>query len=243
MNLNIKLNNSESRGTGIPTLSNAIKEQSAMIFINNKYTKWYYSIINNARNRVLTDYTEKHHIIPKSLGGNNTKDNLVTLSSREHYVCHLLLTKMVNGENKRKMTFALHSMLRSSKIQKRYKLNSRQYEIVRIHFSNVMSEYMIEISKNRDYKGEKNPFFGKKHSDNTKEKTSGQNHYTKRKDYDPTTHPSKQPGWKEANSMSKKGRKQPIYNCQHCKMNVGAKGNFVRWHGVNCKLNKQKESS
>ena len=45
-------------------------------FLKNKYTKWYYSIINNAQNREINDYTESHHIIPKSLGGNNSIENL-----------------------------------------------------------------------------------------------------------------------------------------------------------------------
>ena len=50
-----------------------------MIFINNKYTNWYNSIINKAKNRTITGYTEKHHIISSSLGGTNNKENLVTL--------------------------------------------------------------------------------------------------------------------------------------------------------------------
>ena len=37
-----------------------------MIFIDNKYTKWYYTIIDNAKQRVnsVDDYLENHHIIP-----------------------------------------------------------------------------------------------------------------------------------------------------------------------------------
>ena len=40
-------------------------------------------------------YYEKHHIVPRSMGGSNKKSNLVDLTAREHYVCHRLLTKMV----------------------------------------------------------------------------------------------------------------------------------------------------
>jgi hypothetical protein len=38
-------------------------------FLENKYTKWYFSIISNAQSREVSGYIEKHHIIPKSLGG------------------------------------------------------------------------------------------------------------------------------------------------------------------------------
>jgi hypothetical protein len=81
-----------------------------MIFIQNKYTRIYYSIISNAQSRILPDdvYTEQHHIIPKSLGGSNEKSNLVALSAKEHYLCHLLLSKMTVGVHKKKMLYALY---------------------------------------------------------------------------------------------------------------------------------------
>lgn len=50
-----------------------------MIFIDNKYTNWYYQIIDSAKNRKLDTnlYVEKHHIIPKSLGGSKNKDFII----------------------------------------------------------------------------------------------------------------------------------------------------------------------
>ena len=80
-----------------------------MIFIANKYTRVYFSIIENAKARTLpkTEYREKHHIIPRSLGGNNDPKNLVDLTAREHFVCHKLLIKMTDGIYRGKMAFAL----------------------------------------------------------------------------------------------------------------------------------------
>jgi hypothetical protein len=68
-----------------------------MLFIDNKYTHTYYKIIERSKSRIIPYYTEKHHIIPKSLGGSNKKDNLALLTAREHFICHLLLTKMTSG--------------------------------------------------------------------------------------------------------------------------------------------------
>jgi len=42
------------------------------LFLSNKYTSWYYAIITNAQARISDGYTENHHIIPKSLGGDNS---------------------------------------------------------------------------------------------------------------------------------------------------------------------------
>lgn len=103
------------------------------MFLQNKYTNCYYSIINRAQSRVLSSltYTENHHIIPRSLGGDNSKTNLVRLTAREHFVCHLLLVKMLTGKEKYKMSFALNRMLTSNVKHSRYVPSSRIYELTR----------------------------------------------------------------------------------------------------------------
>jgi hypothetical protein len=102
-----------------------------MIFIDNKYKKWYFSIIYNAQHRILpTDmYVEKHHIIPKSMGGDNTKLNLVQLTAREHYICHLLLIKITCGKDQYKMIHAASSFLRwkTTNHDRTFKTSSRIY--------------------------------------------------------------------------------------------------------------------
>jgi hypothetical protein len=114
---------------------------SAMIFIDNKYTRWYYNIINKAKLRLLDCYTEEHHIIPKSLGGSNDSTNLVLLTAREHLVCHMLLTKMVNGKSHQKMIHAWWAMATLKRdCQDRHKLTSRQYESIRKMYSAYMAE-------------------------------------------------------------------------------------------------------
>ena len=111
----------------------AQNDKYKMIFIDNKYTKWYNAIVDRAKKRVTSGYTEKHHIIPKSLRGSNESFNLVKLTAREHFVCHLLLVRMVNGTYKRKMSYALWLMcnLKNHLQPERYIPNSTTYENVR----------------------------------------------------------------------------------------------------------------
>jgi hypothetical protein len=82
------------------------------IFNSSKYTQWYKSIVAHAQavNVKGVGYLEKHHIIPKSMGGTNDARNLVLLTARQHFVCHLLLTRMVSGKNVRKAWMALRAM-------------------------------------------------------------------------------------------------------------------------------------
>jgi hypothetical protein len=108
-----------------------------MVFITNKYSIIYFKIIEKSKSRSvpLNSYTEKHHIIPRSLGGSDSTNNLTRLTAREHFICHWLLTKMTHGSDYQKMIFAFTLMLKcKSTVQERYsnKLTSRLYEKYKI---------------------------------------------------------------------------------------------------------------
>ena len=51
-------------------------------------------LINRAKNRIVSGYTEKHHIIPRCMGGTDDPSNLVRLTPEEHYIVHQLLVKI-----------------------------------------------------------------------------------------------------------------------------------------------------
>lgn len=57
------------------------------------YLKHYIKLIRKAEKRItFYGYSEKHHVFPKSIFGDN--DRLVPLTSKEHYVAHALLEKI-----------------------------------------------------------------------------------------------------------------------------------------------------
>lgn len=144
------------------------------MYLRNKYTNWYNSIIKSAARRGFTSrkhansilgYSEKHHIVPVSLGGDNSKSNLVYLTAKEHYVCHHLLMYMTDGRNRYKMIKAAHRMLSSNKFQSRTKITARFYEYIRPLLAEAISKSNAGLLV-----GEKNGFFGKTHSNETKKK-------------------------------------------------------------------------
>ena len=114
------------------------------MFNNTKYTKLYYQIITPTLNRELNTYKELHHIIPRSLGGTDEKDNLTYLTAREHFICHWLLVKMTEGQARSKMIYALQGMRAQNNSQQRYetKITSRVYEHYRIEHARIHSETM-----------------------------------------------------------------------------------------------------
>ena len=114
------------------------------IMLTNKYSKLYYKITSNAKQRITEGYTELHHIIPQSMGGSNDKDNLVDLTAREHFICHWLLIKMTEGEDRSKMLYALNGMKAENRYQQRYhtKITARVYEKYRIEHAENHSKRM-----------------------------------------------------------------------------------------------------
>ena len=138
------------------------KHTGESMFIDNKYSKCYYSIVEHRKNNPVTGYVERHHVVPKSLGGSNKKENIVALTAREHFICHRLLVRMTSGKDKMKMSFALRNIVnRENKYQQRYKISSRTYAA-------IISTTKASISKYQT--GENNPYYGKKHSDEVREK-------------------------------------------------------------------------
>jgi hypothetical protein len=72
------------------------------------YKKHYDLLIERAITRLLEGYGEKHHIVPRCMGGTDDATNLVVLTAEEHYVAHQLLIKIYPDNHK--LIFAAHRM-------------------------------------------------------------------------------------------------------------------------------------
>lgn len=126
-----------------------------------EYTSIYRSLVQRAKLETIkglrnTGYFEKHHILPKSIGGNNEKENLVKFTAKEHFIAHLLLTRIYpKGSTERnKMIFALWRMANG---KHKFKLCSRIYESLRKEFANATSKM-----NSKKQKGNKNSQYGKR---------------------------------------------------------------------------------
>lgn len=141
------------------------------------YIKIYETIINNAenQNRKKTKngiIYEKHHIIPKSVGGKNNSGNLVLLTPKEHYLCHRLLVEIYKSTPfYYKMYYAMWCLINGNGKNSRYSPNARVYENFKTEFINICRiegkkrgipiNALIAAHKSR---------LGSKHSDEAKEK-------------------------------------------------------------------------
>lgn len=151
------------------------------------------------------EYHERHHIKPKCMQGTNDKNNLIDLFAREHFEAHRLLA-LENPDNE-KLVYAWWNMSHMNKAKQRnYEITAEEYEEAKLAFSKAISEEMKgrkfsdetlkkmkDTAKERFIIPENNPMYGKKHSEESKNKISEGNR-----------NPSKETRRKMSNAKDKK---------------------------------------
>lgn len=201
------------------------------MFLDNIYTKEYYKIIENNKLTVKGNgYVEKHHIIPRSLGGGNKKENIVFLPASVHFRCHQLLVEMTTDTNNGKMWNALWRMMnKQSRNQNReYTFTAEEYNVARTKHSEIHSALMS---------GENNPFFGKHHTSESLTKMSSAKKGKTYEEIFGEDYAKQMREKRSAEQLGIKKGKQHLVTCPHCST-VGGFGIMKRWHGDNCRSRK-----
>lgn len=219
------------------------------------YQKIYDNLINKRKNILLENcYFERHHIIPKCLGGDDSTDNLVNLTPEEHFLAHQLLVKIYPTHQGLKYALYLMTISPSGK-----RNNNKLYGWIKRDYS--------------DNRIQSSGFTGRKHKPETIEKMKAArakqiiSEETKLK-ISKTKTGSKMspeaiasmnekrnnnPNWIQARknlclsdearskiSAANNGRVFPEKTCPHCKKS-GAGPNMTRYHFDNCKIKNRQD--
>lgn len=158
--------------------------------------KIYEEFINNilsTRGRFVCgdEYHERHHIIPRCVGGTNDEDNLIDLFAKEHFIAHKILALENPDNNSLVYAWTMMSWVKCDH-HDRYELTPEEYEEAKKRFSainkgktlseetrkkiseakkNITEETRKKMSDNHaDVSGKNNPMYGKNHSEETKQK-------------------------------------------------------------------------
>ena len=116
------------------------------------YIKIYSRIIRyRKKNKLKRKGNEQHHIVPSSIGGSNKLHNRVNLTPKEHYICHLLLTKIVKKDSP-----AYYSMLHAWNMMSVTPVGHIRYKMSK---GSLYQKLKREYGKSRSIaiKGKKNP--------------------------------------------------------------------------------------
>jgi hypothetical protein len=206
------------------------------------YQRIHDAIIERASNRTLQGYREKHHVIPRCMGGVNTADNLVELTAREHFIIHKLLVEIYPTESK--LVYAYWAMCNkqsSKKMLRNYKISSRDYQYAKELFSILSSKlHKGKKSWNSGIKTGKSSWnLGIPHSAETKHKIGLK---SKNRKHSAETRQKRSQAllgnipWNKGVILGECKNKM---TCPHCYLE-GAGGSMIRWHFDNCKFKKLK---
>lgn len=113
------------------------------------YHRIYRDFIADRKAKPKPDgYTERHHILPKCFGGDNSPNNLIDLTAEDHVFAHVLLAKMHGGVMWAPV-IAIFGQTIARRIPTRREI--RLFALARQKSRQAM-------------KGQGNPFYGRKHS-------------------------------------------------------------------------------
>lgn len=94
------------------------------------YTRHYERLMDRARARSRpSGYVERHHVVPRCLGGSNDASNKVILTAAEHYVAHLLLVRMYPGNSN--LTWAAIAMAVATSAKNQGRSGNKLYDWLR----------------------------------------------------------------------------------------------------------------
>lgn len=217
------------------------------------YRQIYDNLMAKARLRgldkaALKGYYEKHHVMPRCLGGGDEDGNLVLLTFKEHKLAHRLLTKICTGR-------AYYQMLSAYRILIAQDLPGRSYkasELTRAReaHSMAMKVFAKEYCNKLAARGE-HPWQTEEHKAATsKRMTKRQNdkvskgehawqtaeHAESRRQAITAMNKSDaNPSRKHENRLASSLRLKAKHTCQFCKYTGRNIANMKRYHFANCK--------
>lgn len=217
----------------------------------------YLNVYNNLINKAKSEgrikswglYYEWHHIIPKCLGGNNLKDNLVLLTAREHFIAHKLLAKINKGNSG--IVYAVWAMVHkvsNKHYTRNYIVGSREYEYYRKLFAETASRHLMGYSHTEETKnkmrgpresvtGNKNPMFGKVSAMKGKTQSEFCREMCRKANLNKLVSETTR------TKISESHKHREIITCQYCNTSTRSKMNYIKYHGENCKKNPNRKVS
>lgn len=205
-------------------------------------------------------HKEEHHVLPKSMGGDNSSANLVVLPSRLHYLAHWLLWKAYKSKEMTSAFFAMSNQNNDYQGRKR-RITSKIYEQLKNEFSVQQSERTKELWEDPEYRqrhinSNNNPETKTLRSRKGKELWQDSEYVSKvmaareqarlegrvRKNHSKCgvrgeLNPAKRPEVRAMHTGDNHYSRREGYvrpTCPHCGITT-TKNNIQRWHGDNCK--------
>jgi hypothetical protein len=119
------------------------------------YHYHYDALMTRAKTRKLSGYFERHHVVPRCLGGADDANNLVELTPEEHYLAHQLLIKMYPDHEG--LVWAAYKMTWNSN---KGRINNKLYGWVKRKYHKVCKDRVQEKNPSYGASWWSNPYTG-----------------------------------------------------------------------------------
>jgi len=141
----------------IPLISKNLEEKEYQH--RNKYRNLYIRLVERCKTmteKELSGYNEVHHILPRCMGGDDEKDNLILMPIRYHIMAHIILSEIFTDNVK--IVYAAFCMINmgNKSSRKRNKIILKELRFS-TRFLAQLREKTSELSK-----GENNPMYGRR---------------------------------------------------------------------------------
>ena len=181
------------------------------------YYKLYHNLVSFRLKYPASGYTERHHIIPRSMGGVDDDTNIVTLTGREHWIAHLFLYKIYKNSQ---MAHACHMMaMRCEERGVPQVRNSRMYEQIRKICAKATSKRMKLAQK-----GERNSQYGTRYICNVVLK---ENRKIRREDEVPEGWILGRNRWKEIDKRAERSKREKLQ--KYIKITNGKTNKYLKY--------------
>lgn len=145
---------------------------------NITYEKFINNILDTrGRFNCGEEYHERHHIIPKCMGGSDEEDNLIDLFAREHFIAHKLLAQENPDNHKLIYAYTCMAFVKKDGLD-RYELSPDEYEEAKIILSKVRSEDNKKRFSNEEERKKQSDIQKKRFKDPEERRKNGE--YTKK---------------------------------------------------------------
>lgn len=115
------------------------------------YAKIYEQLIEKRRLQPLSKdecYCERHHFIPKCMGGGNETWNIVNLTAKEHFIAHHLLCK-INPDNMKLLNAFIAMCTKTSRQQRRIYISAKRYEQLKSEYGKQRREMFANMTDDK----------------------------------------------------------------------------------------------
>ena len=107
------------------------------------YRQIHDTIIERAKIRKIEGYKERHHVIPRCLGGTNDLDNIVELTAKEHFLVHKLLCEIYPNDTKLFFAYRMMAFMKNSTDNERlYNVGCREFERIRLKSAEMIGNIL-----------------------------------------------------------------------------------------------------